>query len=243
MFSINKSRFTASLLAPIIDTKSKQNHCQVNNSREIGVEFVLSVPVRGMEKLVLDVGSVSGRFGSKFPSTNSQEREGEKEDNKHESTLSQLSNRQRKKMKKQQLSQHGIQGLVQVPLGCSYSFTSINPSTQQSSGLFAIQGTVAHLHCRTYAVIGTDSSSDAELNENDNSENKSTLSFTIDDDHLLIMAEVIDAYVHSSYWDEKKLLFCPRVKVGSDNKEDGVPPYLTFYGSQMFGYVTSSNAV
>ena len=55
----------------------------------------------------------------------------------------------------------------------------------------------------------------------------------IDDDHLLIMAEVTDAYVHPSYWDDMKKLFRPVSKE--------VPPYLKFFGSQTFGYVTSGD--
>ena len=47
MFSLNRHRHTASIL------------------RE-GCEFVLSVPTKGMEELVLSVGRCSGRWGSKF---------------------------------------------------------------------------------------------------------------------------------------------------------------------------------
>ena len=43
------------------------------------------------------------------------------------------------------------------------------------------------------------------------------------------MAEVIDAHVHSSYWDATKKQFRPM--------RDDVPPYLTFFGAQTFGYV------
>ena len=61
MFSINKSRYSASLLAPSITdiTTSAQRY-------RAGVEFTLSVPTRGMEQKIIDTGSISGRFGSKF---------------------------------------------------------------------------------------------------------------------------------------------------------------------------------
>ena len=139
-------------------------------------------------------------------------------------------NRQRKKQRKQQLSLRGVEGLVKVHLGCSEQ----NDDTESQSSLFAIKGTKAHLKCRTYAVIG--SPMDESTKERvDLSEKRlcddDTFPPIIDDNHLLVMAEVTDAYVHQSYWDDKKLIFRP---LSSD-----VPPYLTFFGSQTFGYVTS----
>lgn len=52
----------------------------------------------------------------------------------------------------------------------------------------------------------------------------------IDSEHLLVLAQVQRAFVHPNYWDGDKNLFRPQT---------GLPPYLTFFGSQTFGYVTS----
>ena len=53
----------------------------------------------------------------------------------------------------------------------------------------------------------------------------------IDDDHYLILGEVTRAFVHCSCWDAAKNFFRP---------DDQSPPYLTFLGSQTFGYVVAS---
>ena len=250
MFSINKSRYSASLLAPSLsDTNittadercgDKRTYSQTEtdanggsniyaNNYQVGIEFSLSIPVQGMEQMVLDVGSISGRFGTKFPSTKQSKQDSSTIDEMHDYTqIEQLSNRQRKKQRKQQLSIHGVEGLVRVPLG----YSEKNHDTESQSSLFAIKGTNAHLKCRTYAVIG--STMDESIKERvDVSEENGTLPSIIDDNHLLIMAEVIDAYVHQLYWDDKKLIFRP---LSSD-----VPSYLTFFGSQTFGYVTSGD--
>ena len=318
MFSIHKTRYSALLLAPSIDPASETSSCGANGSSiditshthmpltefpkrkyprtvsvdnsnyQTGTEFVLSVPVKGMEQLVMDVGSISGRYGSKFSS--SECRSLKINDQRHMENFDdpkvKLSSRQRKKIKKRHLSLHGVPGLIPVPLGHSF------PSTQSivsSSSLFAIQGTVAHLKCRTYAVIGTPHESEPMdktklkstfdsnqktcnvqgLNkdeaESDNEENNDAIPAIIDHDHLLILAEVVDAYVHPLYWDRHKLLFRPCLKngrriashaisttsasvavpnlendAGSEiKKEEDLPPYLTFFGSQTLGYVTT----
>ena len=252
MFSINKKRYSASLLAPVT--------CDTNTF-EVGIEFTLSVPVQGMEQMVLDVGSISGRYGSKFwvgadTITN----------NDVDPQEEHLSNRQRKTQRrirrKKQLSRHGVEGLVPTRLGSSEVSSQRQnevPQTQTSCPS-PIKGTVAHLKCRTYAVIGSPSSlgspnveekdttilkrgekvgSTAEERSNkiaceSSIEKNTNNSSIIDDDHLLVMAEVIDAYVHTSYWNEKKLLFKPLLA--------DVPPYLTFLGSQTFGCVTSTDS-
>lgn len=205
MFSINKRRYSASLLAP---------YDAHNSDRTVtGIEFALCVPIKGMEQLVLDVGSISGQHGSKLQSSNVEItqtlliREDKQE---------QLSNRQRKKLRKEQLSQQGIQGLIPIPLGGSSPYGT-SAEIQSTSDQFAIKGTVAHLQCRTYGVIEHSP-------------------FSIDDNHLLILAEVFDAYVKPAYWDNTKKLFCPQ------GAEEEVPPYLTFFGSQTFGYVTAQNS-
>ena len=221
LFSIHKTRYSAQLLAP---RQGGNNDC----IHKTCVEFSLSVPVQGMEEMVKDVGSVSGRSCSKFQSTNHVEqcRLGAQQP---KDMCDNLSNRQRKKLKKDQINSNGILGLIPVPLGNDSS------SSLEKSDLFAIRGTVAHLRCRTYAVIGPDLSADDDSNKESSNANNSTKPI-IDDDHLLIMADVIDAHVHPSYWDPAKLLFRPIQKEGEQ-----VPPYyLTFFGAQTFGYVVSS---
>ena len=249
MFSINKKRYSASLLAPTY-----------TNTFEVGVEFTLSVPVQGMEQMVLDVGSISGQYGSKFwvgADTIINNDVDPQEEH--------LSNRQRKTQRrirrKEQLSRHGVEGLVPTRLGSSEVSSQRQngvPQTQTSCPS-PIKGTVAHLKCRTYAVIGSPSSlGSPNMAEKDTTiethgekvgdtaeersnkiacergiEKNTNNPSIIDDDHLLVMAEVIDAYVHRSYWNEKKLLFQPLLA--------DVPPYLTFLGSQTFGYVTSGD--
>jgi flavin reductase (DIM6/NTAB) family NADH-FMN oxidoreductase RutF len=54
----------------------------------------------------------------------------------------------------------------------------------------------------------------------------------VDDDHLLILARVNAACVHPSYWDPNKNRFRPA---------QDVPPYLTFFGAQEFGYVVTQS--
>ncbi len=162
-------------------------------------EFVLSVPIKGMESLVRDVGSISGQCGSKFPSDHvgqelPQELQGKE-----------TSKRKAKTKRKRIMSTVGIPGLEAEPLQCQVSSKQHDDGSKISSP-FAIRGTVAHLKCSTYKIMED----------------------IIDDDHLLILAQVTAASVHSSYWDSNNNTFRPK---------DGSPPYLTFYGSQEFGYV------
>ena len=231
MFSIHKSRYSASLLAPptvddidrirshaqkdTISSQKESNHCNTNHF-QVGIEFTLSVPIKGMEQLVLDDGSISGMYGSKFPKDNDNN---DIKMNEEDTNIEKLSNRQRKKQKMQQLTVDGVPGLVSVPFG------NVNEASQSS--LFVIKGTIAHLKCKTCAVMGSsigeeDDERSRHGNKKSQSDDKDMHFPIIDDDHLLIMAEVIDAHVHPSYWDNKKQLFCPVSKE--------VPPYLKFFG-------------
>jgi len=225
LFSIHKTRYSTQLLAPRrVDESSGGSNCKYVT----GVEFSLSVPIKGMEEIVLDVGSISGRFCSKFQSDATTSLiEEVLLAQQPEEMYDNLSNRQRKKQKKENIKSNGILGLVPVPLG--------NGASLEESDLFAVKGTVAHLRCRAYALIGPSSSDNLDATNEKASDTNSSQP-AIDDDHLLIMAEVVDAYVHPSYWDSNKLLFRPKTKEG----EQTVPPYLTFFGSQTFGYVVSS---
>jgi hypothetical protein len=194
IFSINRRRHTASFIVPTDDGSE-------TGKPRAGVEFVLSIPVKGMERIVTDVGGTSGKWGSKFTVDHDNEgEEGESGATASTVDMSSLSNRQKKKLKRQQLAT-GVPGLVPVPFG----YASDDDPT---GNCFAVQGTCAHLKCRTYAVVSEPAN-------------------VIDDDHHLVCASVVEAYVHTSYWDKK--LFRPAC---------GVPPYLTFFGAQQFGYVS-----
>jgi len=69
------------------------------------------------------------------------------------------------------------------------------------------------MHCRSYLV---NSSGD------------------VDDDYHLIFAKAVDAYCDRRYWDAAKKRFCPQSK--------STKPFLTFLGSQTFGYVKAEPA-
>lgn len=184
MMSINKNRHTAQILT----------------LKESNVEFVLCVPVAGMETLVKNVGSVSGKWGkSKFWKDDPIAQDDDSKCNK-----SKASNK-----KKRRRFQNGIEGLHTVEIGSSME------EPKSESELFAVKGTVAHLKCCTYRIVdGKDGSA-------------------IDEDHHLILCEVRAAFVQSQYWNEEKKRFQPKCK--------DVSPYLTFFGSQAFGYVVSEH--
>ena len=139
MFSIHKSRCSASLLTPPtvedIDRirsreKDTDNNCNHANNFQVGIEFTLSVPIKGMEQMVLDVGSISGRYGSKFPKGKHNDIKNDVT-NEEDTNVEKLSNRQRKKQRMQQLAVDGVPGLVVVPFG------TVNETSSQTS-LFAI---------------------------------------------------------------------------------------------------------
>lgn len=222
LFSIHKTRYSAELLTRRRECNGNEDSGDKSIEYEVGAEFSLSVPVKGMEEMVKDVGSISGRCCNKFQSdmtaTSLQQQTNDACDNN-------LSNRQRKKQKKENIMNNGIVGLIPVSLG------SNDDKLLEGSDLFAIKGTIAHLKCRVYAMIGPSSTNDV-TNETASDAMIENAQPAIDNDHLLIMAEVVDAYVHRSYWDPNKLLFRPMTTMH--------PPYLTFFGSQSFGYVVPS---
>jgi flavin reductase (DIM6/NTAB) family NADH-FMN oxidoreductase RutF len=195
MFSINRSRHSATNVVPIDESSGKAR---------TGVDFVLSIPVQGMEQLVLDVGGTSGKWGSKFVADHNQN-DAEPAD----VDLTSMSNRQKKKLKRMRLAK-GIPNLEAVPIGHSDAYAS----AREKNLLFAINGTCSHIHCRTCAILEEPASSATGI---------------VDEEHFLVIAEVIDAHVHSSYWDATKKQFRPM--------RDDVPPYLTFFGAQTFGYI------
>jgi len=116
---------------------------------------------------------------------------------------------------------------------------------------FCIKGTVAHLLCQVDFVLNEEdektSCCDSEEKANDgegdriqdyegdkNATSTGSKLGLVDDEHYLISATVIDAYCREDYWDSKKNMFRPR--------DTTVKPYLTFLGSQSFGYVQCGNS-
>ena len=241
MMSINKRRHTSTVL---LDSYTA---AKANNDYNSTAKFVLSVPVAGMEELVLNVGKVSGRWGkSKFPkdhdmtkkvnedlkerkegsSTNMSQKVSSSSSSLLSSSTTRSANEENPKRKKKfQRFSHGIEGLHAIQVGSSDEYDHLLSSS--SSSVFAIQGTVAHMVCQIYNI--------PSLNHNNN-DDSSTI---IDEDHDLILCEIIDAYVNCDYWDETKKQFIPQ----NDSDDDAIPippPYLTFLGSQRFGYISSS---
>lgn len=56
-----------------------------------------------------------------------------------------MSKRQRKRLEREELRQQGIQGLIRTSYGKQIMLAETSP-------LFCIDGTVAHLHCRINAL-------------------------------------------------------------------------------------------
>ena len=196
VFSLNQRRHTAKAIT------SKTKH----------VEFVLSVPVQGMEELVLNVGCTSSRWRSKFPADyySAMKSDGNDDNSKQPKQEENKTSGKKKRKRNHEFAQ-GVPNLEAVSVG------HVESGNKNEKDYFAINGTVAHMRCRTISVMTG--------NENDND--------FIDNEHYLVSAEIIDAYVHPNYWDEKKHQFRPL--------SENVPPYLTFYGAQTFGYVVSTS--
>ena len=104
-------------------------------------------------------------------------------------------------MQKEELS-CGVPGLIACQIG-----TDDPSSNNDAAELFAIKGTVAHLECVVTNLMDG----------------------VVDEQHWLVAAQVVRAFVQTDYWDETKNLFLPA---------ESSPPYMTFFGSQTLGYVT-----
>jgi flavin reductase (DIM6/NTAB) family NADH-FMN oxidoreductase RutF len=221
-FSISKHRFTASVLS----TAAAAGHSNSNSNSNV---FTLSVPVQGMEELVRRVGSVSGRWGvSKFPSDHEARAPSSTAGFSETASdpavraiaaaaLSASADRSstRKKPKRPRFPQ-GIPGLAAVPFGSQVVPASAAPgaAAPTETTAFGIQGSVAQLLCRVHSVI------------------EGAAAGGVDEDHLLVFCQVQQACVHPAYWNGSKKLFQPQLA-------PAVPPYLTFFGSQTFGYVSA----
>jgi flavin reductase (DIM6/NTAB) family NADH-FMN oxidoreductase RutF len=202
--------------------------------------FTLSVPIHGMERLVRLVGGTSGRHGNKFADEshlsrdsshslpgpadtticctspmNAQSGGSDRFDAVNTTTESPATSK--RQIKKRSRAMGAIPGLKAVPAALYEG---------QSDSLVCIQGTVAHLVCRVMSTV-------PGIDDFDQSR---TGSIAMDDDalHILFIAQVEHASVRSMYWDSHKNLFRP---------SPHVPPYLSFFGSQTFGYVVTQDSL
>ena len=263
VFSINHRRYTTSMLLPNQQNDNDTAQQQQHHQQQPPKTFVLSIPVHGMEELVLAVGSSSGRFGSKFPKDYVRIRPNDTDgmdDNKDPNTTreenapkdrvqhNQDKSSQNEKLgagptsKKQKRRKHprfpeGIPGLELVWLEAS--------KTTPSYG--GIVGCCAHLYCRVVhcmahpdtqgrpngsARTGTSCVPDG-ADPTSHAASRTAPRVSLDrqppQQHFLVVAQVQAAHVHRNYWQTRNKLFCPL--------DSTIPPYLTFYGSQTFGYV------
>lgn len=187
----NSGRFLMSLHKRRFTTKFFQEQSQ---------DFCLCVPTTRHSQLVLDVGKVSGHFGSKFTSSGSVERlvgppppppppQG-------------ASKRQRRQWEQSTFAAHGIPGLVAVDFETATEHDSSGRSLQD---IFYIEGTVARMHCQVLQVV------------------EGSSEMLVDEDHVLVAAQVCRAYCRTDFWRAERRLFGGKL--------------LTFLGSQTFGAV------
>ncbi|KAF1313414.1 putative Phosphatidylinositide phosphatase sac1like protein, partial [Globisporangium splendens] len=172
--------------------------CSVNSNRYTakylqapGSIFVLNVPVRGMEELVLAIGGCSGANIDKFenltiatcaPGGRALTAEAAPSGDAQPIKTKKL------KLSKQELAKQAI--------------------AVAASKCVAIQGCAAHVLCRVETIQA-------------------------DDGHYILRCTQMAAWCREDYWDGKN--FIP--------KSPSSEPYLTFLGSQVFGYVLPGSRV
>ena len=194
MLSMNKRRFSAVCL-------------------ESRPEFVLSVPVAGMEPLVLQVGKYSGRRGDKFTQIPSLVKIPIDDEPVAEETCESGSSS----------SSGGGGGSGRTRVGNRFAALLADSSTEGSGSdsegrgpaEVAEGGAVAPLAVAPLVTIGGTAAwlKCIVLRKTD-----------VDDDHHLIVAQVVSAAVDERYWNGK--CFAPR--------DAGTPQALAFLGSQVF---------
>ena len=249
MFSINRRRHTASLLLNIPkeeeypNAEVGQHHSPA--SMKVGTFFTLSVPIQGMEEMVLSVGRVSGKDTNKFtascPKSNVTNDDDIKDDGQYRQQPSKLAKVNHKKSRRHEKKRSvvvPVPGLkaIPIPISCYTDHSSLGSSSiSASSPLVYIDGTVAYMVCQLVHIL------------DDNCHNN---------DHFILLGQIHGAKVLSTYWDIPKNLFRPMPvhddtpNCANDKTNDTttavatgsrtVPPYLTFFGSQTFGYVVAS---
>ena len=134
---------------------------------------------------------------------------------------------------------------------------TVDPTnSNRTNNHFCIEGTVAHMLCRIDQIL-------QQQHCNDNKTHTATSIDAVDmtdNDHYLVSATIIDAFVREDYFDVETKQFCAR-SCSADHKNQTAPtgtsirtntsttntkhppqpppPFLTFLGSQTFGYVVS----
>ena len=162
--------------------------------------------------------------------------------------------RQRGKNNKDQYSK-GIPGLDVIWFPLSNTTTNYNNGTddtlRRATQFAGIKGCVAHLFCRVIQLqvdppppppppAATTAGTDAAVDNNISSPVPAQPQHQRPQEHVLIWAQVEAAFVHTNYWDGQKKLFRPQQE---QQHAVIVPPYLTFFGSQTFGYVHTAPSI
>jgi hypothetical protein len=221
VMSLNKRRCTAQgLVAAFSAIPSSAAYAE---RLEPKARFTLCVPVAGMEAMVLAVGGTSGRVSSKFGPDVDVSKDATSFGTSNTVPIQNAPSKRQEKKRRQLLLGKGIPNLGQTLYGTQDDFDG-----GKNFDVFCVNGTVAHLLCNVDQVVGNEISQtlDGCDKESANTHN------VVDDDHYLVSSTIEDAYCHSDYWDATKKLFRP--------KDSSVPPFLTFFGSQTFGYTTTS---
>jgi type II secretory pathway pseudopilin PulG len=148
-----------------------------------------------------------------------------------------VSKRQQKKQRLEDFTLHGIPGLRTVAFHAGEEDDSTTRITF-TSNVFCVEGTVAHMLCRVDTVLQQpqqDEGDDDDDKETNNDNTGNSVNNVVDDEHYLVSATIVDAYVQNDYFDTSTNQFCPR-----PHGCRPTPPFLSFLGSQTFGYVVPS---
>jgi len=203
VMSLNKNRFSAKLL---------------KESRA----FVLSIPVAGMEELVLTIGGKTGSECDKFSKLNipvcapgwqpvSQE-------------VQEILDSSSAQFLPQQAAPNGADTAETVTTNEKRRVrfaeehdiipASDKPESKQapqtSPQYVAISSCVAHLVCSVLPSVSSDFANEEQ------------------DGHYILLCRIDDAFVNADYWESGKTLV----------PSPGNPPLLSFLGSQQFAYMT-----
>jgi len=195
VMSINKNRFSANLL------KKSRN-------------FVLSIPVAGMEELVLNIGTKSGTDCDKFSTLNIPVcAPGWLPVSGQLQTILKKSSALFLPQRTDELAAGDSADALEKRVRFSSEPEIIldkNSLGSKSPDYLAISSCVAHLVCSVSPSVSPDFS----VEENDG--------------HYILTCKIVDAFVNAAYWESGKI-FVASV---------GHPPLLSFLGSQQFAHIT-----
>lgn len=249
MFSIHRRRHTASLLQLNI---SHEAEILIDNDKEEpplqqkpspGTYFTLSVPIQGMEEMVRAVGRVSGRYVNKFTSIPKDART--MQNNNEPEQISSVPSKTKNKKSRRSETNTGdvlIPGLKAIPIPASSKFTS---------PLFYIDGTVAYMTCQVvhifdehhnpdhYMVLGQIHSAQVLSTYWDVQKNIFRPMNTIIHNNKTNPNETTATTANHN----NATTTATTATSTSQNRDSHrpVPPYLTFFGAQTFGYVVTTS--